>query len=106
MSNNAPARRATPAIEVNGVAIDAATLRSLKLMPTEELLERANALVDGYGVEYIAHRDDTFRQRHGLEYVNVGDTYSTTFVWDHHRERLLITSWGDIVERAPESRYR
>jgi len=90
---------------INGVTITPAQLRSLKRMSTDELLEAANTLVGGYGVEYIRHRSDTMRERHGLEYVNVGSTYATTFVWDHHRARLVIGSWGDIVERAPESRY-
>lgn len=92
-------------LEINGVVVDPATMRSLKRMSTEALLERANELVNGYGVEYISHRDDDMRHRYGLEYVNTGGTYDTTFVWDHKRERLLITSWGDIVERAREGTY-
>jgi hypothetical protein len=91
---------------INGVDIDNATLRELKRLPTDQLLERANILVGGYGVEYISHRNDTMRDRLGLEYVNLGDTYDVTFVWDHNLGRLRITSWGDIVERAREGVYR
>lgn len=90
---------------INGVTLDAATMRRLRNMPVDELLETANELLYGYGVEYIRHKDDTWRDRYGLEYVNTGGSYDTTIIWDHKRERMIIGSWGDIVERAPEGRY-
>ena len=56
------------------------------------------------GVEYIAHEDDTFHEAYGLEYLNTGDPYSATIIYDHrvsdHRvSRYRVASWGDIVER-------
>ena len=31
-----------------------------------------------------------------IQYLNAGDTYETTIVY--YRGRLMVTSWGDIVE--------
>jgi hypothetical protein len=65
-------------------------------------LEYANELIGGYGVEYIAHRDDTSWRSHGLQYVNTGDTYSATVVYDWHTGRFLWgADWGSIVESRP-----
>ena len=33
-----------------------------------------------------------------IQYLNAGDTYDLTIVY--YRGRLLVTSWGDIVEKA------
>jgi hypothetical protein len=38
-------------------------------------------------------------------YVNTGDTYSTTIVYDVERDKFYVTSWGDWVE-AWERRHR
>jgi hypothetical protein len=46
-----------------------------------------NELLGGYGVEYAGH---------GLEYVNMGDTYNLTLIY--HHGSYLVRSWGDIVE--------
>lgn len=35
------------------------------------------------------------------EYCNAGDTYSTTLVYDRRKDRLVITSWGNIAESDP-----
>jgi hypothetical protein len=36
------------------------------------------------------------------EYLNTGDTYATTLIYDRARDALKIGSWGDIAERHPE----
>ena len=36
------------------------------------------------------------------EYLNAGDTYSTTLIYDRDRDRLFVGSWGDLVEKHPE----
>jgi hypothetical protein len=33
-----------------------------------------------------------------IEYVNMGDTYKTTFYYNHESGRFYIGSWGDYVE--------
>jgi len=37
----------------------------------------------------------------GLSYLNTGDSYDLTILFDSRRERFFIGSWGDFVERNP-----
>jgi len=63
-------------------------------------LHAIDSEVGGYGVEYIRHRDDGFREgdQLGLEYINLGDTYTPTLIYDHGRDTWRVSSWGGIVE--------
>lgn len=36
---------------------------------------------------------------HCLSYLNSGDTYDITVLFDSRKERFFISSWGNIVER-------
>jgi len=36
------------------------------------------------------------------EYLNTGDTYAATLVYDRDRDRLFVSSWGDVAEKHPE----
>ena len=69
----------------------------------DQRLHALNAEAETFGVEYIAHRDDGCRvgDQHGLEYLNTGDTYAPTIIFDHARGSWRVTSWGDIVEARP-----
>lgn len=96
---------------VSGLRITPAQAKELRgLMSTPaRALAAADKMINGFGVEYIASSDDTMRVRDGLEYVNMGDTYDTTLVYDHGSHRFKVTSWGDLVEadmRLPRSRQR
>ena len=57
-------------------------------------LEAINELIGGHGVEGFPDPDDMTAS--GLEYVNMGDTYTTTVVY--WKGRYMITTWGDVVE--------
>jgi len=57
-----------------------------------------------YGVEYIAHKGDTFTVSRGIVYLNVGDPYRTTLMLNLDTGKWSIGCWGDIVERYP-NRY-
>ena len=70
-------------------------------VPYQTLLEEADRLLNGHGVEYIQSQADTMRSQDGLSYVNMGDTYDTTLLYDHKTGRFSVGSWGDIVERQP-----
>lgn len=37
--------------------------------------------------------------REGLSYLNMGDTYDTTILFDSRTEQFRLGSWGDFVER-------
>lgn len=68
-------------------------------------LKTADSLIGGHGVEYIRSSEDTMHSVEGIEYVNMGDTYRTTVLFDWARGTFDICPWGNIVESAPESRY-
>lgn len=36
------------------------------------------------------------------EYLNAGDPYSATLIYDRDKDRLFVGSWGDISEQHPE----
>ena len=60
-----------------------------------------NTLLDTYGIEYIGHRDDDQHGHYGITYLNTGDTYIPTIIYNRLTGALSITIWGDIVERHP-----
>lgn len=60
-------------------------------------LEALNAVMTGYGVEYIPHGHNA--KSPAFYYINMGDTYNTTIV-RFSDGRYRITTWGDIVERG------
>ena len=71
----------------------------------ECLMECLNAVLEGYGVEVIEGRYiDHYHQNIQAAYVNFGDTYDTTILLDHETDRLLITSYGDWIERYGDRR--
>ena len=62
-----------------------------------------NEVIDGYGVEAI--RCSWASSYYGdicALYVNMGDTYDQTVVYDTRKGKYIVTSWGDFVERAPK----
>ena len=86
---------------------DAKALKILKLMHgtsgnvVEDNLQKINDLVNGYGVESIK-TDDGGVRGYWLDvigaYVNMGDAYAPTVVFDARTNEWLITSWGDVME--------
>lgn len=66
------------------------------------MLHAMNELMDTYGVEALGEVD----MHHGppYEYLNAGDTYSTTLIYDRDNDEIFIGSWGDVVERDPRLR--
>jgi len=59
-----------------------------------------NEVLEGFGVEYIEHINDTFTEVYGLDYINLGDTYIPTVIYNHSRNCWHYRSWGDIVESS------
>ena len=64
-------------------------------------LMAADRIIGGHGVEYIRHKKDAddFTRAYGLDYVNLGDTYDCTLVFNWLTQTWYVSSWGDIVER-------
>ena len=66
-----------------------------------DTLKAVSILLDGYGVEYLPSKLDTHGHGRGLEYVNMGDSYKPTILYDCLIKRFICASWGDIVESEP-----
>lgn len=61
--------------------------------PQELVMSALNDMIDGFGIEAIRNPDNS---DHILAtYVNTGDTYSVTVVYDHERDEYVLTTWGD-----------
>ncbi len=69
------------------------------------VMEEANELIGGHGVEYIRHKEDAFTgpRVFGLECVNMGDPYAATLLFDHDKGAFIVGSWGSLVESRPNS---
>jgi len=73
----------------------------------DKVLEEADKLIDGSGIEAINgdyHVNNYYHDIVAL-YVNTGDTYNTTLLYETERDRFLVTSFGDWVERN-ERKYK
>ena len=73
----------------------------------EEALRLANAAMRAYGVEVLRGTLNTpggFWSDAVLAYVNAGDPYYATVLYDTNRETFSIGGWGDWLEKN-ERRY-
>jgi hypothetical protein len=67
----------------------------------DEVMTFANETLDGHGVEAIAGNDyqvDKFWMDTVLLYVNFGDTYDKTLLYNTEENEFSIGSWGDFME--------
>lgn len=70
----------------------------------DDILNVANSLFDGHGIEAIrGMRHDRYYQDIVALYVNMGDTYNTTLLFDAVKTKFHVTSWGDFVEVKTKS---
>ena len=60
---------------------------------TERKLWAIDQILECHGVEYI--QGDSL----DLAYCNTGDTYASTVCYDYTRDKFVITSYGDWIER-------
>jgi len=83
-------------------------------LSTERSYERRRAtafeimdhVCETYGVEYIPSRQDNWTDgAAGLEYLNTGETYEVTVIYDLRSSAWRIDNWGDIVERDNGRRF-
>lgn len=68
----------------------------------ERLLCALNELANAYGVEAIFAGGATYPD---YEYLNVGDMYLTTLIYDCRNARFFVGAIGDIVEKDNGKRY-
>jgi hypothetical protein len=60
-----------------------------------KILHAIDELLEGHGVECIRKDGEV-----ALEYINMGDTYIPTIVFNHQTWTFRCCSWGDIVEKG------
>ena len=63
---------------------------TLKLMALDEIIE-------GFGLESVRDPDDEFHYQ--FSYVNTGDTYTATFIYDEDTGEFHVTNVGDYIEK-------
>lgn len=68
--------------------------RSMIHKPSRVMLEAANSILEGHGIEYL----ESVNGRAHAYYVNMGDTYAPTILLDTSSDSVRVTSWGDWVE--------
>lgn len=73
----------------------------------DRIMDHVDSELKAYGVESIRSETHGYRRRWGETvalYVNVGETYSATLIFDTLAERFAIESMGDFVERKERRR--
>lgn len=67
------------------------------------VMEALDEVLEGHGVEAI--RGEYVDSYHGdiqAVYVNMGESYQCTVIYDCRDSCFRVTSWGDFVERNPK----
>lgn len=74
---------------------------SYLIADVDKRLERINEILGGHGIEPIRHESAWVSQYYQdiiALYVNMGDTYSDTIVYDTEQGRFYNCSWGSWFE--------
>lgn len=79
-------------------AIEAKAIMNGSNCHLSQKLGLLNRLLEMHGIEYAAHRRDSFARSYGLEYLNAGDTYAGTVIYDHSTGRFHVATVGDFLE--------
>lgn len=64
-------------------------------LASEAIRETGKRFGIGYGCEGLSIDDG----REGISYLNMGDTYDTTIIFDSRTERFSVGCYGDVVEK-------
>lgn len=64
-----------------------------------------NEILDGYGIEYIKQERyvNAYWQCNRILFINMGDTYINTIIYDTEKQLFKCTSWGDYVEHLEKT---
>jgi len=82
-------------------ALALANMRQATSKDIDRVLFAVNKAIDGFGVEAI-NSEDAWSSYYGNAvalYVNTGDTYSSSVVYDINKHQLYVTDYGEWVER-------
>ena len=78
-----------------------ANMRQATSRDIDKVLFAVNKAIDGFGVEAIRSEKawDNYYGDSVALYVNTGDTYSASVVYDIGKHQLYVTDYGEWVER-------
>jgi hypothetical protein len=74
--------------------------RKMESLDPYEVMMQANKYMAAHGVEVIRSAN-YWKAYYGdiiAEYVNMGDSYILTLIYDNDRDSFYVTAWGDYVE--------
>lgn len=60
---------------------------------------KINEILRGHGVEYIRTYVDSETKVYGIDYVNMGDLYIPTILFDYRLQSWRVSDVGSIIER-------
>ena len=60
-------------------------------------LDHADTILAGHDLARLPTSDGSA----AVYYVNMGDTYAATLMFDFKKQRFLVGSWGALVEAQP-----
>ena len=69
----------------------------------DDILGIIDTLLEGYGAEPLkGDHVDNYYMDINILYINLGDTYTPTVLYDTLLNRFFVCSWGDYIESKPE----
>ncbi len=66
----------------------------------ERVMQAVNYVIDAHGVESIYDKRYTDPR---LSYINMGDTYDATLLYDYETDTFRVGSWGYYAERMGDN---
>lgn len=87
----------------NAKALDRMMTEARSARDVDATLDFANKVLDGHGVEAIRGMwHDRYYQDIVALYVNMGDAYNFTVIYDAVDGKFIVKDYGDFVERKSE----
>jgi len=77
------------------------TMMDTNVLTVDEIMDVANLYMDQCGVEALKDERAWINHYYGniiALYVNTGETYDMTLLYDTENQEFLLTSWGDFYE--------
>lgn len=68
---------------------------------TDLTLTVLNKILSGYGVESVEWESGAIYSSDFIQYVNFGDTYATTILYNPETCQYEIGDWGSLYETSP-----
>lgn len=69
---------------------------------TDIVLHAINSLICGHGVDSAPYYENAVRHGEFISFVNMGDTYSATVLFNPETNQFEISDWGSLYETSPE----